>query len=161
MGNHELSYLSYKNNKHDLSDQKKAGTYKKLKKSDFKYIKSLPFFIKINNLAIVHAGITNKTKLKSAKKKELEKLPYIVYLNEKNKTKLWNKHYNGNQGIVVYGHKPSKSVKIDKFSIGIDTGCAYGGKLTAIIISDTKKPMKNYKIMSVKAKNKYARHRLF
>ncbi|MFN4189906.1 MAG: serine/threonine protein phosphatase, partial [Pseudothermotoga sp.] len=39
---------------------------------------------------------------------------------------------------VVFGHTPFHDVFISKDKIGIDTGCVYGGKLTAFRIDDGK-----------------------
>jgi len=69
--------------------------------------------------------------------------------------KLWSEYYNGNQGIIVYGHNVFNEVRFDKYSIGIDTSCVYGGKLTALIISDTSNPLENHKITSTQAKEEY------
>ncbi|MCD6450220.1 MAG: serine/threonine protein phosphatase [Thermotogaceae bacterium] len=40
--------------------------------------------------------------------------------------------------IVVFGHTPFEEVLIMKDKIGIDTGCVYGGKLSAIRLDDMK-----------------------
>jgi bis(5'-nucleosyl)-tetraphosphatase (symmetrical) len=120
--------------------------------------------MKIDNLTLVHAGLTNKINLDTAKKKDLERTLWIRTLDENQKTlslnddtataKFWSEYYDGNQGIVVYGHQPFNEVKVDKYSIGIDTGCVYGNKLTALIISDTKAPMQNYKIIDIQSTQK-------
>lgn len=39
---------------------------------------------------------------------------------------------------VVFGHTPFRDVFISKDKIGIDTGCVYGGKLTAFRVDDGK-----------------------
>jgi len=171
LGNHEYKYLRYKKHQDNfektgkknpmtLSDEK-LKIYNNLTSEDFEYLKSLPFFIKIDKLTLVHAGLTNKIDLDTAKKKELEKVLWIRTLDENQKTlslsddnpnaKFWSEYYNGNQGIVVYGHEPFQEVKIDKYSFGIDTGCVYGNKLTALIISDTNDPMNNYEIIDIQS----------
>lgn len=71
----------------------------------------------------------------------------------------WSEWYDGNQGIIVYGHEAFSDVKIDRFSFGIDTGCVYGNKLTALIIFDTKNPLYNYDIVQLRAKRAYAQNR--
>ncbi|HPC24750.1 MAG TPA: metallophosphoesterase family protein [Fervidobacterium sp.] len=40
--------------------------------------------------------------------------------------------------IVVFGHTPLEDVLVEKDKIGIDTGCVYGGKLTAYCITNDK-----------------------
>lgn len=41
-------------------------------------------------------------------------------------------HYRWPEGIVVYGHTPLDEPLVEPNKIGIDTGCAYGGPLTAV-----------------------------
>jgi len=174
LGNHEYKYLRYKkHHDHYLKTSKKPPMtfndeqlqiFNNLTSEDFEFLEALPFFKKIDNLTLIHAGLTNKIELDSAKKKELQKILWIRTLDDNQKTlslsddtvnaKYWSEYYDGNQGIVVYGHEAFQEVKIDEFSFGIDTGCVYGNKLTALIIADTKKPKQSYTIIDVQSKQK-------
>lgn len=171
MGNHEYKYVRYK--KHQEKDNKnpiilddnQLKIYKNLSEENFIYLNSLPFFIKIDNLTLVHAGITNKIQLETASLKDLKKLLWItrldtnqnpVSLSDENKSsKLWTEYYNGNQGFIIYGHHPFDKVKYDKYSMGIDTGCVHGNKLTACIITNTISPKDNCKIVQESSKKDY------
>lgn len=42
----------------------------------------------------------------------------------------WSEHYRGS-ALVVYGHTPHLQAKMINNTINVDTGCVYGGKLTA------------------------------
>ena len=174
LGNHEYKYLKYKKHQDNFIktskknpmtlDVNELNIFNNLSLEDFEYLESLPYFIKINNLTLVHAGLTNKIDLDTAKKKDLEKTLWIRTLDEKQRplslsddnqtAKFWSEYYNGNQGIVVYGHQPFDEVKIDTYSFGIDTGCVYGNKLTALIISNTQNPMENYEIVDIQSTQK-------
>lgn len=173
LGNHEYKYVRYKKHQDNfiknniknpiVLDNEQLKIFNNLTNEDFEYLKSLPFFIKVGNLVLIHAGITNKINLLSAKKRELENTLWIRALDE-NQTplslentnqinaKFWSEYYDGNQGFIVYGHNRFDDVKIDKYAIGIDTGCVYGNKLTALIVHDTIVPFSNYEIMQVSAK---------
>ena len=176
LGNHEYKYLRFskheesskqtgKKNPMVLNDEK-LTIYNTLTKEDMEYIQNAPFFIKINNLTILHAGITNKIELLNANKKELESLTRTRELDENQKTlalgqssygsRFWSEFYDGSEGIIIYGHEAFNKVKIDKYSFGIDTGCVYGNKLTALIIEDTKEPMLSYNIIQVNAHKAYS-----
>ena len=179
LGNHEYKYLRYK--KHDekfqetgkknpmIFDDEKLKIYENLSFKDIDYIKQAPFFIKIDNLTVLHAGITNKIELDNASKKELESITRIRELDANQKTlalgqsafgsRFWSEWYDGKEGIIVYGHEVFNKVKIDKYSFGIDTGCVYGKKLSALIIYDTKEPMLSYDIVQVSALKEYASYR--
>ena len=167
MGNNEarvIRYIKDKENGNKHLDKVVDG----LKKGDIKFIKSLPYFLKIKNITIVHGGIPfdvklNK-KLTKEQKKELTMLRYYdkdlnsLSWREKDKLyKYWAELYDGREGFVVYGHNPFKKPRIDKYAVGIDTGCVYGGKLTAIIFKKKKKVFdtKHYELVSVSAKRNY------
>ena len=176
MGNHEYKYVRYY--KHEIEcqltgrenpikfDDEKLSIYENISTSDMEFLQNAPFFVKIDNLTIVHAGITNRIILEDATKKELESLTRIRKLNSDEKilalgqeefgSAHWSDFYNGNQGIVVYGHEVFDKVKVNRYSFGIDTGCVYGKKLTALTIYDTKNPMLNYDIISMNALKEYS-----
>jgi hypothetical protein len=70
--------------------------------------------------------------------------------NEKPGDVLWSTVWDGDR-TVLYGHTPVKEPRFDKKAIGLDTGCVYGGKLTAAILDDGK-----WETVSVAAKRAYA-----
>lgn len=64
--------------------------------------------------------------------------------------KLWSELWRGNR-TIAYGHTPLQSVRFDENAIGLDTGCVYGGKLTAAILDRGK-----WDTVSVSARRKYS-----
>ena len=166
LGNHEYKYLRYKKHNNKFLEKKNPMKFdeKRLKifngfdADDLEFLESLPFFIKIDKLTLLHAGILNYIDLESAQKKDLEKLLWIRYLKDENTplalgtedetSTFWSELYDGKQGIIIYGHEPFKEVKTDRYSLGIDTGCVYGDKLSACIIHDTLEPLTHYDIIS-------------
>ena len=50
----------------------------------------------------------------------------------------WNKYQRSlpkkYRSTVIYGHDSKRGLQEEKYSIGIDTGCLKGGKLTAVIV---------------------------
>jgi predicted phosphodiesterase len=63
---------------------------------------------------------------------------------------LWAEQWNGDR-FVVYGHTPLREPKRDTRALGLDTGCVYGGMLTAAVFAGGE-----WTIESVKARRKYA-----
>lgn len=63
---------------------------------------------------------------------------------------LWAEKWKGER-FVLYGHTPLREPKIDDFAIGLDTGCVYGGSLTAAIFAAG-----TWELVSVPARRKYA-----
>jgi len=175
MGNHEYKYVRYR--RHHLHEMRtgrknpmtfgpnRMRMYESLEASDFDYMESMPLYIKIDNLTLLHAGITNDLDLETATPKKLENVLYIRQLHPDGRwisggqnvagAVHWSERYDGNQGVIVYGHDDFDEVKVDACAIGIDTGCVYGNKLTAIIFEDTIDPLKSYVLEQVSAKQIY------
>jgi len=66
--------------------------------------------------------------------------------------RFWSEVWEGNR-TVVYGHTPRREPKVDKQAIGLDTGCVYGGALTAAIFDREG----DWKLVAVPARRQYAR----
>lgn len=51
---------------------------------------------------------------------------------------VWNKYQKRlpkeDRTTVIYGHDSKRGLQVEKYSMGIDTGCLKGGKLTAVVI---------------------------
>ena len=156
------------NNEERVLKEFKKGKTSNYHDKDIKFLKSLPYYLRIKNITIVHGGIPLKVKLNKKltkeQKKEITMLRYydkeLNSLSWKEKDRLykyWGELYDGRDGFVVYGHNPFKKPRKDKFAIGIDTGCVYGGELTAIVFKKKKKnyDTNSYELVSVKPKRVY------
>lgn len=157
LGNHELNILHiFDTNQKDLFAEDRE-ILKNLKPEDIEFIRSFPPFIKIDNLLVVHGGVHPKINLNSLSKQNIYEICQIrqvskndnsVLLDKQDKNTVpWQDIYNGEHGFVVYGHQREKEVIQRKHSLGLDTGCVHGGKLSAAIFTDTKKI--KYQIVSV------------
>lgn len=62
---------------------------------------------------------------------------------------LWAKAWKGPR-TVVYGHTPLRRPRVDRHAIGLDTGCVYGGWLTAAIYDG------EWSFKRVRARRQYA-----
>ena len=156
MGNHEMRLLLAKEAKSlkDLNSYYQE-TIKQLSKKDWKYLKQLPKFIYINALdtVFVHGGFSPNepwhcqsldtvTTVQVITKKGLpEKRTY------RSKSKLWVNYWK-NDTSVIYGHTPRRRIYRKRNTLCLDTGCVYGGKLTAYLVEEDK-------LISVKAKRAY------
>ena len=152
LGNHEDKLLRFID--HNQSSEKNPITLDEDEKAiiddlntdDIKFLKNLPIFIKFESITILHGGLLNNQSLNDIKKKDKGKLLRLRYIDQKGKfihygdedeySLFWADLYDGNEGFVVYGHQTFKEPNISPYAIGIDTGCVYGDKLTAIAFSD-------------------------
>ena len=69
------------------------------------------------------------------------------YGEEDDSSIFWADLYDGNEGFVVYGHQSFKEPKKSKHALGIDTGCVYGNKLSAVVFNSGS--VDDYSIQSV------------
>lgn len=63
----------------------------------------------------------------------------------------WSEVWNGDR-LVVYGHTPRREARVDANALGLDTGCVYGGSLTAAVFTAPR----TYSLISVPARKRYA-----
>lgn len=64
----------------------------------------------------------------------------------------WAEVWNGDR-MVTYGHTPRREPKVDRRAIGLDTGCVYGGRLTAAVFDGPER----WQLVDVPAARAYSR----
>jgi len=164
VGNHENKIIRYL--KHEKSgvknpielDQDEKKIVRELSVRDIDFMNSMPLFMKFGMVTVLHAGVQNHFKLDSLSKEEKSKVLRLRYIanddkfipfgEEDNNSVFWSEAYDGKQGFIVYGHQTFEEVKVDKYSLGIDTGCVYGNKLSAVVFPDANN-VENYSIYNV------------
>jgi serine/threonine protein phosphatase 1 len=140
MGNHEDMLVEYYNaqsqnwlyNGYDATLKSYDNNLKQLF-DDINWIKSLPLYYEDEHFVYVHAGIDPTKPLDEQSKNELLWVREdFIYTIEK-----FNKR-------VIFGHTPSLAITGETKpymtytdNVGIDTGCVFNGKLTALIIEDS------------------------
>jgi diadenosine tetraphosphatase ApaH/serine/threonine PP2A family protein phosphatase len=157
IGNHELRLLTArKKNKPSLLNQYDQTTVEQLTADDWEYLKAMPKFLYDAQIdtVIVHGGFLPN---KPWQTQGSDLITNIQVIDKKGKPAKrsdapdaapWADSWGGSP-FVVYGHTPRPRVFERKGSIGIDTGCVYGGHLTAYIIEDKS-------LVQVRARKAYA-----
>lgn len=143
MGNHDQKLLSYWKGESKASEELTASLAQFQDKSEsfrrqaMEFLQSLPAYLKLNDrrLIVAHAGLKEfLQKEDSPRAKEFAihgELTGEVDANGKAIRYKWAADYRG-EAVVVYGHTPVRESAWLNRTINIDTGCVYGGKLTAL-----------------------------
>lgn len=138
-----------------------------LRRSDLlAYIRTWPLVVDFPNerVTAVHGGFLPQMNVtREDVERERDVIPELRWIRKqdgdwrpvpKEKKKkddvLWAEKWRGDR-FVLYGHTPLREPKRDKQALGLDTGCVYGGALTAAVWTDGE-----WETVSVKAKRKYA-----
>jgi len=144
IGNHELRLLTAKreNNPSLLKDYDRE-TVRQLTQQDWEYLEALPNLIydTINDTVFVHAGFIPG---QPWQQQPLNIITQIQVIDKKGRAARrsdcsdglpWANTWIG-KPFVVYGHTPRPKVLQRAGSIGIDTGCVFGGHLSAYTLED-------------------------
>ena len=153
------------NNKKALAEMKTTPDFEILESTllddEIEFLKQsyYTYNIKEQNIVLLHGGITGNCILDLGmnyqyqthtskqfkgldlitKTRHLDKSGKFVSLGQENEhTQFWAETYDGKYGKVIFGHNPfmQDTPKYFKNAIGIDTGCVFGGYLTALIITE-------------------------
>ncbi len=101
--------------------------YLEIPEEHLRFLKELKLYYETDNYIFVHAGLRPGKELKDQDEEDLLWIRDSFYLSEYKFPK-----------IVVFGHTPFPAPLILEDRIGIDTGCVYGGALTAIELPEKK-----------------------
>jgi len=131
-------------------DYKDRALVRELGAKRIKWLKQCPVILRVGRLGgmgevvVVHAGLAPGVELKrqdpfmvmnmrtikdGVPSDEREGLGWMSAWNKLQKS--LPKH---ERTTVIYGHDPKRGLRVEDYSIGIDTGCLKGGKLTAVVI---------------------------
>ena len=97
------------------------------------YLRSLPFTINLGSHLIVHAGVRPGVPLRRQMASDLTEIRTMGANPSSRRGVPWYKVYRGRR-TVLFGHWPAAAPRRTRNAIGLDTGCVYGGRLTAYII---------------------------
>ncbi|HEY1955052.1 MAG TPA: metallophosphoesterase [Polyangiaceae bacterium] len=137
LGNHE--------EKHLLSANHHPETRAQLREEHYAYFRTLPKFIRLpeHGAAVVHAGVMPGVAIES---QEPYHLLHAQCINPPSKKSywpskapathtFWTNHWRGPER-VIFGHTVVDRPLVTEHAVGIDTGCCFGGPLTAVVLPD-------------------------
>jgi len=144
LGNHELRLLNYrKKKKGSILKAYDKPTVKILTPKDWELMENMVPYVykKKHDTLIIHGGLLPKIPWKNQSIKDITRIQVSDKKGKGHKRSEcwkgtpWAKLWAG-PPFVIYGHTPYKQVHHDLWAMGIDTGCVYGGYLTAYILPE-------------------------
>jgi len=122
--------------------------------SDWALLESLPLWHALpeHGALVVHAGLQPGVPLPAQDPDVLMNVRTLRADGSPSKSPddgvLWGARWPGPE-LVLFGHHAARGLQQHAFALGLDTGCVYGGKLTACILPERK-------LVSVSARRAYA-----
>jgi serine/threonine protein phosphatase 1 len=137
LGNHEEKHLQASNHHEE--------TRKELRDEHYAYFEKLPTFIRLPEFGavVVHAGVMPNVAIESQDPYHLlhaqcvrppERKSYWPSKAPSTHT-FWTNHWRGPER-VIFGHTVLDAALVTEHAVGIDTGCVFGGPLTAVVLPD-------------------------
>lgn len=136
LGNHDAHVL-----KHARGE--KVGPHhvevaQSLSEKDFEYLGALPLWIDLprHGARVVHAGMVPGVKLEAQAREDLLNMRSLDAEGRPRRRVdegvPWASKWPGPE-LVVFGHDAQRGLQEHPHALGLDTGCVYGRRLTAVI----------------------------
>ncbi len=156
LGNHELRLLrSRRRGDTSLLRDEDRATIATLRPADWDFLAAMPLthFEPDLNTVFVHGGFLPDQPWEKQPAEVVTRIQVIDAHGQPRKraeapgAPLWAERWGG-PPFVVYGHTPRPTIHKLKWSLCLDTACAYGGALTAYILPERR-------LVQVKARRRY------
>ncbi len=105
---------------------------------DWALLDSLPVYLQLaeHDALVVHAGVLPGIALQHQDARTMTNIRSIGedgLASERSGTESWATSYS-NRPHVVFGHDARRRLQLHPCATGLDTGCVYGGALTALVV---------------------------
>jgi hypothetical protein len=131
---------------------------KSLSAADWEYLDRLPLLLRLGperageaDTVVLHAGAVVGVPLEAQRRQDLTCLRSITATGKPSKRldgEPWAALWTGPERIV-FGHDAVRGLQQHPFATGLDSGCVYGGRLTALLLPERR-------LVSVPARRAYA-----
>lgn len=141
-GNHEEAFITYA--RRNISINSTLDELKRQMADDLEawlnWMESLPLYVEEKDFIVVHAG---RDPGRSLKDSDPGVLLYVRTWDEKKKRPgndshpPWYEFYKGKK-LIVYGHWAKQGLTVRQNTIGLDSACVYGKKLSGLLLPERK-----------------------
>ena len=138
MGNHERRLLDARALPRHRGPDELKPLVDELAPSDWQWMERLPLWLDVpeHGVRVVHAGVMPGVPIEDQPPRLLMNLRSINTdgsPSERWGSILWGARYTG-PPHVVFGHNAREGVQLHPWATGLDSGCVYGGALTAMVL---------------------------
>jgi hypothetical protein len=139
-GNHEDRLLSWYHRNEPLGPDQ-ARVAKDLSDREWSALDALPLWLDLpeHGIRVVHAGVVPGQDIATLDPQALLKMRTLDtkgrWSSDADAGVLWGSRYEG-PPHVVFGHNARPEPQLHPWATGLDTGCVYGGRLTALVLDE-------------------------
>ena len=139
-GNHEEKLLAWHHRRKALGPDH-DHVARVLSDDEWRMLDAMPLWLDLpeHGARVVHAGVVPGIAVDRTPAEALLKMrtldPRGHWSAEADAGALWGTHYAG-PPHVVFGHYARTEPQLHPWATGLDTGCVYGGKLTALVLDE-------------------------
>lgn len=138
-GNHEQKLLDWRDDPETQLSRIHLDVARSLRDVDWTLFDTAPLWVDLpeHGLRVVHAGVVPGVPIDEQHPRDLMHLRTLQVrgLAGGQEGVLWGKLYAG-PVHVLFGHNALPGLQLHPFATGLDTGCVYGGSLTAMVLPD-------------------------
>jgi hypothetical protein len=138
-GNHEEKLLAGRRGERPLGGEHERLA-QALSEDEWRMLEAMPLWVDLpeNGVRVVHAGVVPGLAIERTPPEALLKMRTMAtrdqWSDEPDAGPLWGSRYEG-PPHVVFGHNARAEPQLHEWATGIDTGCVYGGRLTAAVLA--------------------------
>lgn len=147
-GNHEQKLIDWleKNNEFPIGKLHRELA-RALRPVDWSLIQNTPLFVDLpeHGVRIVHAGVVPGVPFAKQKPQTFLRIRTVPDPKKPRGERhvLWGQRYAG-PPHVIFGHNAAPGLQLHPWATGLDTGCVYGGRLTAVVLAEGQKMPRSY-----------------
>jgi hypothetical protein len=110
-----------------------------LRPVDWSILETSPLFLDLpeHGARVVHAGVDTTRSFDAQRPETLMRIRTVKarVVRRGRQNVLWGVTYSGPPQIV-FGHNAAPGLQLHPWATGLDTGCVYGGRLTAMVLAE-------------------------
>jgi len=142
LGNHELRLLEVRRARSRGEPGPRLGPghqalFEALAPADWELLAAMPLWLELpeHELTVVHAGIDPRLELSEQRPEVLTRMRSweAGEPSERFREESWAARYAGPRH-VVFGHNARLGLQLHTHATGLDSGCVYGGRLSALVL---------------------------